>query len=59
VGTRQLEKGRGGDGRDLGVCRGRRVHGDARVVHGRFGEDESNRRDPRVSESGRVNGQPG
>jgi hypothetical protein len=58
-GTRQLEKGRGGDGRGLGVRLGHGVHGDARLVRGRFGREGSDRRDPRVGESGRANGRPG
>jgi hypothetical protein len=56
--TGQLEKGQGGDGRDLGVRRGRGVHSDAWVMHGRFRREGSDRRDPRVSESGRANGRP-
>jgi hypothetical protein len=59
VGTGQLEKGRGWDGRGLDVRRGRGVHSDARVVRGRFEEDESDRRDPWVSENRRANGRPG
>jgi hypothetical protein len=43
----------------LGVHRGRGVHGNARVVRGRFGEDMSNKQQPRVSENGRANGQAG
>jgi hypothetical protein len=43
----------------LGVHRGRGVHGNARVVRGRFGEDKSDKQQPRVSENGRANGQPG
>jgi hypothetical protein len=52
VGTGQLEKGRGGDGRDLGVRRGHGVQGDALVMRGRFRGDWSDRRDPQVIESG-------
>jgi hypothetical protein len=59
VGAGQLEKGQGGDGRGLDGRRGRGVYGDARVVRGRFGGEGSNRRDPLVSEGGRVNGRPG
>jgi hypothetical protein len=58
-GTRQLEKGRGGDGRDLGVRLGRGVHDDTRLMRGRFGREGFDRWDPRVSESGRANGWPG
>jgi hypothetical protein len=58
-GTRQLEKGQGGDGRDLGLRRGRRVHDDAQVVRGWFGREGSDKRDPRVSERGRANERPG
>jgi hypothetical protein len=47
VGTGQLEKGWGGDRRDLGVRCGHGVHGDTWVVRGRFRDDESDRRDPR------------
>jgi hypothetical protein len=32
-GTGHLEKGWSGDRHSLGVCRGRGVHGDARIVH--------------------------
>jgi hypothetical protein len=59
AGTGQLEKGRGGDECDLGVRRGRGVHGDARIMLGRFGGEESDRRDPRVNESGRANERSG
>ena len=44
MGTGQLEKGRGWDGRSLGVHRGCEVHSDVRVS-----ENKSDRRDPRVS----------
>jgi hypothetical protein len=52
VGTGQLKKGQDGDERGLGVCHERGVHDDARVMCGRFEEDESDKRDPRVSENG-------
>jgi hypothetical protein len=35
--------------RGLGVRHGRGVHDDAQVVHGRFGGEGSDRRDPPVS----------
>jgi hypothetical protein len=59
AGARQLEKGRGGDRRGLGERRGCRVHGDAQVVHGWFGEEGSDRWNPPVSEGERENGRPG
>jgi hypothetical protein len=37
VGNGHLEKGQGGDGRDLGMRHGRGVHDNALVVRGRFG----------------------
>jgi hypothetical protein len=59
MGAGQLEKGRGGGGRGLSVCRGRGVHGDAWVIRGRFRVEEPDRRDPPVSEGGQVNEQLG
>jgi hypothetical protein len=56
VGTGQLEKGQGGDGRGLNVRRGRGVHSDARVVRERFGEDESDRRDHGSARAGERTG---
>jgi hypothetical protein len=56
VGYKAVRKGRGGDGRGLGVRHGRRVHDDARVVRRRFRKDGSDRWDPWISESGRANG---
>jgi hypothetical protein len=35
------------------------VHGDARVMHERFGEDKSDRQNPRVNKNGWANGRPG
>jgi hypothetical protein len=58
VGHWTTRKGRGGDGRGLGVRRGRGVHSDMRVVCGRFRRGGSDRRGPRTSKSGRANGQP-
>jgi hypothetical protein len=49
----------GGDGRDHSVRHGCGVHGDARVVRGRFRGEGSDRRDPSVSEGGEVNGRSG
>jgi hypothetical protein len=45
-GTGQLEKSRSGDRHGLDVCCGHGVHGDARVVRGRFGRDGFDRRGP-------------
>jgi hypothetical protein len=59
AGIGQLEKGQGGDKRGLSVRRGRGVHGDAWLVRGRFGGEESDRRDPRASDSGRANWRQG
>jgi hypothetical protein len=58
-GTGQLEKGQGGDGSGLYVCRGRRVHDDEGVMRGWFGREWFDKRYPRVSESGRENEWPG
>jgi hypothetical protein len=59
AGTRQLEKGRGGDERGFDVHRGHGVHDNAQVVHGRFGEEGFDKWDPPVNEGGRVNGRSG
>jgi hypothetical protein len=56
AGVGELEKSWGADGCGLDVRRGRGVHGDARVVRVRFRGEGSDRRDPPVSEDGRVNG---
>jgi hypothetical protein len=45
-------KGQGGDKRGLGVRHRCGVHGDGRVMRGRFGRDKSDRWDPQISESG-------
>jgi hypothetical protein len=56
AGARRLEIGRGGDGCGLGVRRGRGLHDDAQVVHGRFGGEGSDRRTHR---SARANERTG
>jgi hypothetical protein len=50
VGARRLEIGRGGDRRGLSVRHGCELHDDAQVVHGRFGGEGSDERDPPVNE---------
>jgi hypothetical protein len=59
AGARRLEIGRGGDKRSLGVRRGHGLHGDAQVVHRRFGGEGYDSRDPPVSEGERENGRSG
>jgi hypothetical protein len=57
VGYWAARKGRGGDGRGLGVRRGRGVHSDARVVLAAVWEGRIRQAGP-IDQRERANGQP-